>query len=350
MTRNDTTSFNETTPREKEESLTITQSISLVLYCVIFLVGTTGNGLVIYVTGFKMKTTVKSVWFLNLALADFIYTLFLIFNIISLPLNNKWLFGDFMCKLNSLVQVSTMFASIFLLTAISLDRCLSVFLVIWAHSKRTPKTARYVCIFVWLLSLGCSIPFVITRSVVNNKCVKASDPLTNRTHVWFRFVVGFVIPFIVITCCYVAIGVRASQKRRKKTLRPYIVILTIILTFFICWLPLQICDLIMRDQYYIYYHVSQELYNSSLYNMAHSASTVAVAFTFLNSSLNPFLYMFICEEFKQRLRRSVFLVLEHAFAEEHLFPSSHQPASSHLGQNKVPLESHPFIFAVCANN
>ncbi|KAL2098698.1 hypothetical protein ACEWY4_005178 [Coilia grayii] len=328
------------------ESLSVAQSISLVLYCVIFVVGVIGNGLVIYVTGFKMETTVNSIWFLNLALADFIYTLFLIFNIISLPLNNEWLFGDFMCKLNTLVQMISMFASIFLLTAISLDRCLSVCLVIWAHNKRTPNKARLICVFVWLLSLGCTIPFAMTRSVVNNKCTKAADALTSRRHAWFRFVIGFVIPFIVITCCYVAIGVRASQSHRRRRLRPYMVILTIILTFFICWLPFQICDLIMRDQYYIYYHVSQELYNSSLYDMTHSASTVAVAFTFLNSSLNPFLYMFMCEEFKQKLRRSVFLVLEHAFAEEHLvlFSSqfsvtSRQSGSSGTNQRKATQES-----------
>ncbi|KAL2098697.1 hypothetical protein ACEWY4_005177 [Coilia grayii] len=335
---------------QTETPLNSMQMFSLVLYCVIFVLGVIGNGLVIYVTGFKMETTVNSIWFLNLALADFIYTLFLIFNIISLPLNNEWLFGDFMCKLNSLVQVSTMFASIFLLTAISLDRCLTIWVVVWAHNKRTPNKARLICVFVWLLSLGCAIPFVITRGVVNSnnkqRCSKMSDNLTNSRHAWLRFVIGFLMPFIVITCCYVAIGVRANRSHRKKRMRPFLVILAVILTFFICWLPLQICDIITRDQYYIYHHVSQKLYNSSLYNMAHSASTVAVAFTFLNSSLNPFLYMFMCEEFKQRLRRSVFLVLEHAFAEEHLvlFSSqfsvtSRQSVSSGSMQRKATLTS-----------
>ncbi|XP_063080265.1 chemerin-like receptor 1 [Engraulis encrasicolus] len=331
-----------------EPPLSSTQMFSLVFYCVIFVVGVIGNGIVIYVTGFKMQTTVNSIWFLNLAIADFIFAMFLIFSIINNSLKGVWVFGDFFCKLNNLVQVSTMFASIFLLTAISLDRCLSIWLVVWAHNKRTTTKARLTCLFVWLLSLGCAIPFVMERQLQirggKQSCIKTSDLLTNRRHAWSRFVIGFLIPFIVISCCYVAIGVRAYRSHRKKKIRPFLVILAVILTFFICWLPIQICDIIVWQQFYMYYHVSPKLYNSNLYSMASSATPVAVSLAFLNSSLNPFLYTFMCEEVKVKLRRSIFLVLEHAFAEEHLFSSqfsisSRQSVSSTTTQRKATLTS-----------
>ncbi|XP_063080266.1 C3a anaphylatoxin chemotactic receptor-like [Engraulis encrasicolus] len=333
---------------QTEPPLSSTQMFSLVLYCLIFVVGVIGNSFVIYVTGFRMQTTVNSIWFLNLAIADFIFAMFLIFSIINIPLKDAWVFGDFFCKFNNLVQVSMMFASIFLLTAISLDRCLSIWLVVWAHNKRTTTKAILTCVFVWLLSLGCAIPFVLERQVQirgdKQYCVKTSDLLTNRRHAWSRFVIGFLIPFIVISCCYVAIGVRAYRSHRKKKMRPFLVILAVILTFFICWLPIQICDIITRDQLYIYYHVSKDLYNSNVYSMASSATPVAVSLAFLNSSLNPFLYTFMCEEVKVKLRRSIFLVLEHAFAEEHLFSSqfsisSRQSVSSTTMQRKATLTS-----------
>ena len=291
--------------------------ITLVLYCVIFVLGVTGNGLVIYVTGFKMKTTVNSIWFLNLALADFLFTLFLIFNIISLSLNYEWPFGDFLCKFTSLVQVITMFVSIFLLTAISFDRCLTVWVVVWSRNKRTPNKARLICVLVWLLSMGCSIPFVITRGAINNKCRKTSDALTTKSLAIFRFVIGFLIPFLVITCCYVAIGVRANRTQRRKKMRPFLIILTVILAFFICWLPIQIIELIMTDQIYIY-SINKQLFNSDVFNMAKKGIPVAVSLAFLNSCINPFLYIFMCEEFQKKLKRSVLLALEHAFAEEQL--------------------------------
>lgn len=105
-----------------------------------------------------MKTTINSVWFLNLALADFLFVLLPIFSIISILLNYRWIFGDFICKIHILAKRLSLFVSIFFLTAISLDRCFSVWVVVWAQNKRTPKRARLICVLVWLLALLSSIP------------------------------------------------------------------------------------------------------------------------------------------------------------------------------------------------
>ncbi|XP_006801534.1 G-protein coupled receptor 1-like isoform X2 [Neolamprologus brichardi] len=86
---------------EQDAASTHIQTASIVIYCLIIIVGTLGNALVIYVTGFKMKKTVDSVWFLNLAIADFLFIAFLIFSIISLSQSHQWPFGQFMCKLNT---------------------------------------------------------------------------------------------------------------------------------------------------------------------------------------------------------------------------------------------------------
>ncbi|KAG7242180.1 hypothetical protein INR49_024226, partial [Caranx melampygus] len=139
---------------------------AVVIYSVIFVTGTVGNGLVIYVTGFRMKKTVNSVWFLNLALADFLFTAFLLFVAISTFKEKTWPFGYFMCKLTTFVGVVNMFASVFLLMAISLDRCLSIWVVVWAQNKRTVHKAQIMSAVIWMVAVVCSTPYATFRETV----------------------------------------------------------------------------------------------------------------------------------------------------------------------------------------
>nr|XP_021322203.1 formyl peptide receptor 2-like [Danio rerio] len=46
--------------------------------------------------------------------------------------------------------------------------------------------------------------------------------------------------------------------------------------------------------------------------------SLCVFLIYLNSCLNPFLYVFMCDDYKKKLKQSLVLVLETAFAEDHL--------------------------------
>ncbi|XP_076593657.1 chemerin-like receptor 1 [Chaetodon auriga] len=304
------------------------QLASLILCCVIFVVGILGNGLVIYVTGFRMKRTVNSVWFLNLALADFLFTAFLIFTIISLSNHHEWHFGYLMCKLNSLVSSINMFASIFLLTAISLDRCLSIWVVVWAQNKRTVRKAQFISAFIWLIALVCSTPYATFRDLVmqRNKtyCGYSTSMTQERTLILriFRFVVGFVIPFLVIFVSYVAIGVRAGRLQRTRKQRPCKIILSIVLAFFICWLPFHI----------VQFMEFKAKTNPDLWHIVRIAGPLTLSLAFMNSCLNPILYVFMCDEFQKKLKQSICLVFESALAEDHLSFMSSRSLSSHFSR------------------
>lgn len=282
------------------------QIVSLVLYCIIFLLGVIGNGFVIFLNAFKMKVTVNSIWLLNLALADFIFSFFLIFNIVHLSLNFSWPFGTVLCKVSSLVQVINMFASIFLLTAISLERCLATWAVHWTRSKCTQNCGRLLCMCIWMVSLACSIPFVLPRTVINNKCIRQSDPLTIKHLAVFRFLVGFLIPFLAITCCYVAIAlrVRRLKSKKKRKVKSYRLILAFILAFFVCWLPFHITELTVVEQEYVY-HYQPEAFSQSAHQRARAATPFALSLAFLNSCVNPVLYTCMCADFRHRLRGSL---------------------------------------------
>ncbi|XP_039661394.1 C3a anaphylatoxin chemotactic receptor-like isoform X2 [Perca fluviatilis] len=321
----DNVTSTEDTPAGGDGVLRKVRMASLVIYCVIVIVGTLGNGLVIYVTGCRMKRTVNSVWFLNLALADFLFTAFLIFTIISSSQDHQWQFGEFMCKFNSFVIIVNMFASVFLLTAISLDRCLSIWVVVWAQNKRTVRKAQLICVCIWMTAMVCSTPYAIFRRLVGEDKTYCTYSITHEQK-WilgiFRFVVGFLIPFLVIIVCYAAIAVRAGRLHRTRKQRSRRIIFSIVLAFFICWLP-----------YHIIHFIELKASNNSDYgNIVLIVGPLALSLAFMNSCLNPILYVFLCDEFQKKLRQSICFVLESALAEDHLSFMSSRSLSSHLSR------------------
>ncbi|XP_029360128.1 chemokine-like receptor 1 [Echeneis naucrates] len=292
--------------------------ISATIYCVIFLVGTLGNGLVIYVTGCRMKKTVNSVWFLNLALADFLFTGFLIFMIISAAQNYTWNFGNLMCKVCTFMSTVNMFASVFLLMAISLDRCLSIWVVVWAQNKRSVRKAQIITAVIWMTAVVCSSPYATFRGTTqyHSKIKCGYRPGTPHNILKkFRFVVGFAIPFLVICISYVAIAVRAKRLHKTNNRRSQRIICAIILAFFICWLPFHVVQLVKPTG-----------------QIVNIVGPLSLCLGFINSCLNPILYVFMCDEFQKKLKQSIFSVLETALADDHLSFMSSRSLSSHLSR------------------
>ncbi|XP_066542743.1 C3a anaphylatoxin chemotactic receptor-like [Hoplias malabaricus] len=322
---------NGTTTIINKGGLATIEILTLISYITVFVLGTIGNALVIYVTGYKMKTTVNSIWFLNLAVADFLFTFFLVMSIVSVSGNHNWPFGLNMCRFNTLISVLNMFASIFLLTAISLDRCLSTWVIVWAQNKRTPLKARIACFLIWMGAIVCSIPFATYRTVMTSPTNMTHCRTNATTEVLknlsvFRFVIGFFVPFIIIVSSYIAIAIRAQRLQKHKTIRPFRVILTVIFAFFICWLPFHI------------YNFCQ-LWGLGDGKARAIAGRITVSLAYLNSCLNPILYVFMCEEFKTKLKQSLLMVLESAFAEEHMtFLSYRYSVSSRHSESHIQMK------------
>ncbi|XP_051720181.1 C3a anaphylatoxin chemotactic receptor-like [Ctenopharyngodon idella] len=227
-----------------------------------------------------------------------------------------------MCFLNSLVTVLNMFASTFLLTAISLDRCLSTWVVVWARTKRTVLKARIICLLIWLASVACSLPLVISRKTLSipaqqTKCINDIQKLeTNKRLEVYCFVVGFLLPFVIISASFVAIGVRVKRLRKNNKLKPFCFILAVILSFFFCWLPFYVhkfLEVWLREMNAT--NPSDELTSFKVFDQI---GLFIISLAYLNSCLNPFLYVFMCEDFQKKLKQSLVMVFESAFAEEHL--------------------------------
>ncbi|XP_018426050.1 PREDICTED: chemokine-like receptor 1 [Nanorana parkeri] len=312
----DVTEYNE--EYETDETLDTVHIFSTVIYSVAFLLGTIGNGLVIFFTTFKMKRTVNIVWFLNLASADFIFTFCLPLSIAYTALNFHWPFGKFMCKLNSTILFINLYASVFLLTAISIDRCTSVMFPVWCQNHRTTRGASLVALVVWIVAFIFSVPHFIIRdtnlgedfvSCYNNfhedENVAAS---IHKSMVILRTIFTFIIPFSLIVLCYGIIVFRIRKNRMNTTGKPFKIILAVIVLFFICWFPYHLFSLLDLS--------AGHDDNDHLRGVIDAAMPFVTSLAFINSCINPVLYVFMGRDFKTKFFRSLHSALEKAFMEE----------------------------------
>ncbi|XP_067458030.1 chemerin-like receptor 1 isoform X2 [Thunnus thynnus] len=306
--------------------------MSVVIYSLDFVLGVLGNGVVIWVTGYKMKKTVNTVWILNLAVADFLFTAFLPFSATYTALGFHWPFGNFMCKLDNTVRFLNMFASVYILVVISVDRYVSVVWPVWAQNNRNVRKASCVSLGVWVLGLILSTPCFIFRDLwlsPHDETIRCydnyafSDDFDNPSVIQLlmlrfkamtitRFLLGFVVPFTVIVSCYAVIihRLRRNRTRASHSSRPFKIIAAVITAFFLCWAPFYIMTLIE-----LWYHIDNR--SSEVLKLVITIGVpLATSLAYLNSCLNPLLYVFMGRDFKDKVRKSILNVFETAFREE----------------------------------
>uniref|UniRef100_A0A8C2JA07 G-protein coupled receptors family 1 profile domain-containing protein n=1 Tax=Cyprinus carpio TaxID=7962 RepID=A0A8C2JA07_CYPCA len=274
--------------------------ISLVFFYLTLILGVPGNAFVVYVAGLKMKRTVNTVWFLNLAIADLFCCLLTLYYVIESKFDDYWPYGSTTCKIFHFVMLITMFASVFILNLISLDRFTQVITPVWAQNHRSLFIARLSCAGAWILALILSLPFMMSRTIYtkNNKtyCVHYQFDVEHlkmyRRISVIRFVFGFLIPLICITTCYGFIA-RKLGRSHFHSGRAFRIMLAVIVAFFLCWLSYHTVDLIL-----IYGGESSVL-------AALAVDPLAISLAYINSCLNPILYVFMGQDFKSKIKVSL---------------------------------------------
>lgn len=291
------------------------QIVTLVFYGLVVLLGVPGNAVVLWVTGFCMTRSVTSIWFLNLALADFLCCLSMPLLMVPLAHDNHWHFGPLACTLVKGLFYLVMYCSVLQLVLISLDRLMLVKKPIWCQNNRRPRYATFMCVVVWCLALVGSIPqFIHARHIEAGEDKRECLMGYPKKQVWiiasFRFMVGFILPFLVIVVCHIMLysstqrGLSRGRTRSKRTVK---VIVAVVLSFFLCWIPLHIVNFI---------NLSTPLtspHKPSLY-IAH---TLALCLAYFNSCINPLLYVCIGRSFKDSVNRSLRNILHFITEEPH---------------------------------
>uniref|UniRef100_A0A6I8NQ83 Mas-related G-protein coupled receptor member F n=1 Tax=Ornithorhynchus anatinus TaxID=9258 RepID=A0A6I8NQ83_ORNAN len=130
-------------------------SYLLLLVC---LVGLLGNGLALYLFGFRVKRNPFTVYVLHLAAADLAV---LLSQAVRAVEDVGWPEGPLAAYLRSVtttVGVLAFLAGVSLLAALSAERCASVVFPRWHRGRRPPHLAATTCALLWALS------FVLTAA------------------------------------------------------------------------------------------------------------------------------------------------------------------------------------------
>ncbi|XP_073506900.1 proto-oncogene Mas-like [Phyllobates terribilis] len=257
---------------------------------VISVFGITGNSLVVWYLSFKIKRTTSSIYIYNLALADAAFLLSsFVLHICALfltliPHLEPQYEDEHVINLISVLTLVCLFGyntSLCLLTAISIERCLSVLFPIWYHCNRPRHMSSIICTLIWIISCTlCILEFVFCYNVTYNRkgILKESSKECKIT-------------FVIICCCSFAIFIpsmtvsslillikvwASSQHRQHKKL--YIVIAVTVLVFLLLGMPMRVLLLVWYKHHAVPSFPIMDLFS---------------LFCVTNSSINPFIYFLV---------------------------------------------------------
>uniref|UniRef100_A0A8C8AB07 G-protein coupled receptors family 1 profile domain-containing protein n=1 Tax=Otus sunia TaxID=257818 RepID=A0A8C8AB07_9STRI len=260
----------------------IVRSVVCIILSLSFIIGTPGNCIVIWTVCTKMKQVSPSVLLiLNLAIADVLVLITLPIWIYSFA--DSWVFGVIFCKILVFIIYCSMYASIFLITALSLERLMAVFYPFTMQRYKTKEKISLVMFLIWFLSItfGISvIPFQETEEMNGGLLCTCRNYSSNRQKVSYLLLetlAGFVIPFLIICTCYMCVARRISRMSYQSKQRSERLIASII-------------------------ELSNEEMSLALDEIVSRGVYISGALVFISSCINPLLYAFAARRFQNHLR------------------------------------------------
>ncbi|XP_019608579.2 galanin receptor type 3 [Rhinolophus sinicus] len=283
-----------------------------VVFALIFLLGTVGNGLVLAVllqpgpSAWQEPGSTTDLFILNLAVADLCFILCCVPFQATIYTLDAWLFGALVCKAVHLLIYLTMYASSFTLAAVSVDRYLAVRHPLRSRALRTPRNARAAVGLVWLLATLFSAPYLSYYGTVRygalELCVPAWEDAQRRALDVATFAAGYLLPVAVVSLAYARTlhflwaavgpaGAAAAEARRRATGRAGRAMLAVAALYALCWGP--------HHALILCFWYGRFAFSPATYACRLASHCLAYA----NSCLNPLVYALASRHFRARLRR-----------------------------------------------
>lgn len=287
----------------------------------------------------------------SLALADLCFLVTLPLWAIYTAMSYHWPFGQPLCQASSFLTALNMYASVFSLSMLSVER----YWVLTGRrpashhaAQRCPRRALWILGGMWLLAGVLALPGLLLRSVREVEVESEDDWQVEPAHpdpgsvflscqmdysmlisadldeaerekaeMWWAAalslkstLIGFLLPLVILLVCYCSLaqllsrhfgkGPRPDRKRQQRLLK---VIVTLVMAFFLCWLPLH-----LNKTLSMLLEFGFVPYSCSLDQLLLGAHPYVTCLAYLNSCLNPLLYAACDPSFRKRCRGAIVML------------------------------------------
>ncbi|NWT21277.1 PAR4 protein, partial [Vireo altiloquus] len=274
------------------------------LYSLVFLLGLPANALALWVLATRAERLTSTVFLMNLAAADLLLISVLPFKISYYFLGNHWPFGEGLCRLTTAFFYGNMYCSVLLLTCISVDRYLAVAHPFSSRAFRTPSLAAGTCAAVWLCSAALTLPLTLQRQsypLLGAGLTLCHDVLPRHEDDGFYFhyfvvliACAFLLPLLLLLLSSGAV-LRVLLRGGERYSHAVKLLALVVLTLVVFYAPSNVLLLV---------HYSSPC--SRLHGRLYLSYMVSLALSTCNSCADPFVYYYVSEDFREKVRRRVF--------------------------------------------
>lgn len=291
-----------------------------VLYTVLFILGSSLNGLAAWVF---LRIPSKShfiIYLKNIVVADIIMTLTFPFKILADANLATVGVRVFVCRVSSVLFYLTMYISILFFGLISIDRCRKTMWPFVGTSRRRLLHRKLLSAFIWTSLLALVLPNVILTSRLNTSGrIKCSDLKTEMGLKWHEVVnhvcqVIFWGNLVTVIICYTLISkelyksyarTRAQHEARRGADVPHrplnknsiqANVFLVLAVFFVCFVPFHFAR--------VPYTISQtrgQMFSCQQKLFFFQLKESTLWLTSLNSVLDPLIYFVLCKSFRTSL-------------------------------------------------
>lgn len=288
------------------------QVVLTVLAAAIISLDLIGNAIIIHVirTRTPMRTTMDLL-IVNLAAADLMMIPVIIYLVNFFFNQFDWfsgIMGQITCRLAISLQALSVASSVYSIFAISIDRFCAIFFPL--QKILTKTRIKWTIVLIWSIAISFAIPqfLIATVKIVGkkHKCVPSwkNSGMSSSDYTLLFLVFCYVIPLVTIATLYFTTGVRLwkstvpgqhseleIERIRATRRKPTKMLISIVIVFALCWLPLQTAEVLRR--------FAPEVYWSFI---PFKVNIVLPWFGIANSAINPFIYPIFCEKFRSEFK------------------------------------------------